>query len=82
MTDKTETPAKAPTHLCFDGMTWPNPEDPLTVEWTLRYGAPSRKQLHVAASMIAAYKQLAWIDSQRERNRKISALRYAIGADQ
>ena len=70
-----------PTHLRFDGMTWPNPSDPLAVEWTLRYGTPTRAQLHVAASMIAAYKQLAWIDAQRERNRKVTALRQAMKED-
>ena len=63
-----------PTFLHFDGMSWPNPNDPAEVEWTLRYGTPTRAQLLVAASFIGAYKQLV-DDSQRIRNQKISRLR-------
>lgn len=65
-------------YLCADGMTWPNPEDPLQVEWTLRYGNPTKHHLNVAASYIAAYKQLMF-DTQRVRNRKVSAIRAKRG---
>lgn len=67
-------------YLSFESMTWPNPADPLDVEWTLRYGTPTRAQLRVAASMIMAYKQLV-ADSVRSRNAKVSALKNAIGQD-
>lgn len=69
--------ADRPAYLHFDGMAWPNPIDPLDVEWTLRYGAPSREQLRVAASMIAAYKQLVE-DPKRRRDAKIAGLRRAL----
>lgn len=65
------------TYVHFDQMTWPNPEDPLNVEWTLRYSTPTREQLLVAASMIAAYKQLVE-DDQVRRNQKVAGLRRAI----
>ena len=41
-----------------DGTTWPNPLDPGDVEWTLRYGAPTRAQMLHAASVLAAYRRL------------------------
>lgn len=67
----------ADAYLFFEGMTWPDPTDPLDVEWSLRYGTPTSAQLRVAASMIAAYKQLV-TDSVRSRNAKIAALRTAV----
>jgi hypothetical protein len=66
-------------YLHLDGMAWPNPEDPQQVEWTLRYGNPTREDLNVAASYIAAYKQLVF-DAQRVRNRKVSGIRAVTGA--
>lgn len=63
-------------YLHFDGMTWPHPGDPGEVEWTLRYGTPTREQLNVAASMVAAYKQLIE-DPQRRRNEKVAGVRRA-----
>jgi hypothetical protein len=70
---------KGPTYVAFDGMTWPNPADPLEVEWSLRYGAPSREQMLVAASVVAAYRQLVE-DPQRIRNGKVATLRQALAA--
>ena len=63
----------------FDGLTlaYPHPDDPLGIEWALRYGALERRQQLVAASYVAAYRQLV-CDSQRSRNRKVSALRRAL----
>ena len=40
-----------------NGTVWPNPADPLEVEWKLRYGRLTREEQLVAASFIAAYKQ-------------------------
>lgn len=63
-------------YLHFGGMAWPNPADPNDIEWTLRYGEPTREQLMVAASMVAAYKQLV-ADPQRTRNDKVGGIRAA-----
>jgi hypothetical protein len=41
-----------------NGTTWPDPSDPLEVEWKLRYGTPERSDLLWAASVIGAYKHL------------------------
>lgn len=54
---------------------FPNHDDPLDVEWALRYGTLTREQALVAASFISAYKQLVAHDSVRSRNAKVSALR-------
>jgi len=72
---------KGPTYIAFDGMSWPNPTDPLDVEWSMRYGNPSREQMLVAASFVAAYRHLVE-DSAVRRNEKITALRTAIAAEQ
>lgn len=66
-----------PAYLHFDGMAWPNPIDPLDVEWSLRYGTPTREQLNVAASMIAAYKQLVE-DPKTRRDAKVAGIRRAL----
>lgn len=67
----------SPTFLSFDGMAWPNPEDPRSVEWRLRYGEPTREDLMVAASFIGAYKQLVE-DSVARRNAKVAGIRRAM----
>jgi hypothetical protein len=41
-----------------NGTTWPNPVDPAEVEWRLRYGTPTRSDILVAASTMAAYRAL------------------------
>jgi hypothetical protein len=66
-------------YLHFDGMTWPNPADPLGVEYRLRYGTPSRSDLMVAASFVAAYRQLV-DDPVRRREAKIRGIRIAHNA--
>lgn len=68
------------SYLNFDGMTWPNPADPNDVEWALRYGEPTREQRMVAASFIAAYRQLV-ADSQRRRNEKARGILRAVGRE-
>jgi hypothetical protein len=57
-----------PAYLHFDG-----------VEWSLRYGTPTREQLNVAASMIAAYKQLVE-DPKTRRDAKVAGIRRALAA--
>lgn len=63
-------------YLHVDGMTWPHPGDPVGVEWSLRYGDPTESVRLLAASYIAAYRQLV-ADSQRVRNAKIAGIRAA-----
>lgn len=65
------------TYLYFDGMAWPNPDDPYEIEWRLRYGEPTKADRLVAASYIAAYRQLIQ-DSQRVRSDKIRQIRAAL----
>lgn len=43
-------------YTTFDGMTWPRVGTNL--EWTLRYGTPTREDLLLAASVAAAYEAL------------------------
>lgn len=72
-----------PTYLYpeVDGsvLGFPNHDDPLDVEWSLRYGTLTHEQALVAASFLSAYKQLVAHDSQRSRNAKVSALRDEAG---
>jgi hypothetical protein len=71
--------AYAPTnaYVALPGdMTWPHPGDLAEVEWTLRYGAPDRSHGLIAASYIAAYRELVWM-TQQQRNERVSALRAA-----
>lgn len=46
-------------------MVWPLPDQDLN--WTLRYGNPTREQLLYAASILSAYHQ-AVVDPQKKRN--------------
>lgn len=64
-------------YLRFDGMTWPNPNDPGKVQWRLRYGVASREDLLFAASVMSAYAQLVE-DPQRRRNEKVGGIRRAL----
>ena len=65
----------------FGEMNWPLPgthKDP-SLEWTLRYGTPSRSDLLVAASIIGAYEEL--IDCPETKRRYVvRELRKAIRA--
>ena len=63
------------SYLHFDGMAWPNPDDPALIEWQLRYGSPAEVRM-VAASFVAAYKQLVE-DPVRRRNEKVAGIRAA-----
>jgi hypothetical protein len=64
-----------PRHLMFDQMTWPRPDTEL--EWTLRYGKPTEKDIMLAASICAAYAALVY-GTQRRRNQIISTIRRLI----
>ena len=70
-------PSRAASFLCFDGMVWPNPNDPNEVQWRLRYGKPTREDILFAASVMSAYSQLV-ADPQRRRNEKVRGLREAM----
>lgn len=62
--------------LRFEGMTWPNPQDPDDVQWRLRYGEPTRADLLAAASVMAAYAHLVSMP-RRERESRIAGIRRA-----
>ena len=68
-----------PAYVNFDHMTWPHPDDPMEIEWSLRYGDPPRQQRHVAASYIAAYRWLIGAPIAL-RNRRIAGIRRAARA--
>lgn len=62
----------------FDDMTWPAPGEELSeVEWHLRYGGVTRSDLVVAASVIAAYRELISAP-RRKRERVIRGIRAAV----
>lgn len=61
----------------FDGMTWPNPMDPTEIEWRLRYGHPTREDILMAATFMAAYKELVF-NTQERRNAKVRGIRKAM----
>ncbi len=69
--------------LLFDGMTWPNPDDPNEVEWKLRYkdfsGNLSRGEECTAASFISAYRCLVNLP-QKHRNAVCKRIREAAKA--
>jgi hypothetical protein len=75
--DREQTRAGARPYVHFQGMTWPHPDDPTGIEWRLRHGEPTRSDLLVAASYIAAYRQLVVTDNRRRRDQKIRAIRDA-----
>jgi hypothetical protein len=64
----------ASAFLHFDGMCWPNPDDPNETQWRLRYGTPTRADLLFAADVMCAYGQLVE-DPQRRRNEKVAGIR-------
>lgn len=52
----------------FKDMTWPCPGERMgEIEWQLRYGEPSRKDLLSAASVLAAYQHLIEMPERRRR---------------
>lgn len=54
------------THVTIDDTAWPLPNNNL--EWTLRYGTPTKTDLLLAASILAAYSQIVLYDTQKQRN--------------
>jgi hypothetical protein len=63
----------------FDDMNFPQPGEELSaVEWSLRYGQPTKEQLGVAASVISAYSGLVLRKTQKERNYVCGKLREAV----
>ena len=73
------TAAAGRPYLHFDGMCWPNPDDPREVAWRLTHGTPTREDLLTAVSFIGAYQQLV-ADPQRVRNGKVTRIRAARDA--
>ena len=66
-----------------DGTTWPTAlplnrdDDANSLEWTLRYGNPTRIDLLHAASVVSAYVALVHEKPQRRRNEIVSKIREA-----
>lgn len=62
----------------FDGMTWPTAGERCgDREWTLRHAAPNPSDLMVAASVMAAYRELVTCPRSK-REAVIRQLRRAI----
>lgn len=49
-----------------DGSSWPAP--PSVLEWTLRYGEPTREQLLAAAGVVSAYESLVYGSTREKRD--------------
>lgn len=65
------------TNILFDDMSWPYPGPAvIDVAYTLMYGKPTRSDLAVAASVIAAYKALIQ-KPIKNRNKMASKLKTA-----
>jgi hypothetical protein len=73
--------AALPAYLALpDGTVWPNPLDPGDAQWQMRYaGSPGTSACLVAASTLAAYRELIWMPERRRRE-VIKALREQAGA--
>lgn len=55
---------------------WPLiPDDDHGLEWTLRYGTPTRSDMLCAAEVIAAYRALTGDGTTVEQVRRLAALR-------
>ena len=61
-------------HAHFDGMSWPLPDE---LEYTLRYGTPSRGDILMAASIVSAYQELIFCTDKKRRT-VVRELRKAI----
>lgn len=61
------------TYLNFDGMCWPNPDDPLDRAWNIQHN-PTPEGLNYLISVLGAYRQLVY-QSQRERNARVASIR-------
>lgn len=63
----------------FEDMTWPCPGKRMgDLEWTLRYGTPTREDLLYAASIVASFGQMVANDTVKRRNKNITQLRLAM----
>ena len=59
----------------IEDMTWPAPSDALDdVQWRLRFSAPTKSDLRVAADVMAAYNQMI-ADPKCKRDLVVSELR-------
>lgn len=64
-------------YASFDTMVWPCPGTRMgDVNWTLRYGTPTKRDLLYAASIIEAYAQMIG-DPEKKRRGVIKQLRTA-----
>lgn len=62
----------------FDNMTWPVPSDRVReAEHRLRIGEATRADILIAASVIAAYRQMI-LDPKRKRDAVVRRLREAM----
>lgn len=62
--------------VVIDDMTWPFPGERLSeVEWSLRYGKPTDRDLCMAASVMGAYNQMVMRDTAKKRNYVIREIR-------
>jgi hypothetical protein len=72
------------THLLFSGMCWPridiSKDDSETLEWRLRYSTPSREDILLSASIIAAYRALV-LSTQKNRNMIARILKFVENGD-
>ena len=66
----------------FLGMIWPAPSEKLSaVIWRLKYGQPSKMDLHYAASVMGAYVQMVG-DPRSKRQEVIAQLRKGPGIEE
>lgn len=70
---------KANFYRSFDGMCWPAPSERLgEIEWRARYATPTRSDLLMMASVLAAYQELIGM-SAKKRDKIIKELRKGPG---
>ncbi len=64
-----------------DGSTisWPDPRDPMEIQWKLRYGNPTKSDLLNAAQFLDAYGHLFYLDV-RTRNLRMRQVKEAMAA--
>ena len=64
-----------------DQMTWPMPDfsdaTGNSLEWTLRYGTPTKEQLLTVASYLSAYSHMVGL-TQKKRNHICTAIKVAL----
>ena len=66
----------------FNGMSWPCPCDRMdALEYTLRYGEPTKSDLLLAASVLSAYRQMVR-DPVKKRQKVIAELRKRLGKEE